>query len=126
MPLAGFDELYRQADSERHGIPVAVAGGADHTVLEALRSACDRGWAEPIVCGVESDLRRVADESGTSLAGFTLVHAEEPAAAAVAAVNSGRAKLLMKGQIATPALMRAVLDSNSGLRHVLSISQTPG
>ena len=125
MPLAGFDELYRQADSERHGIPVAVAGGADHTVLEALRWACDRGWAEPIVCGVESDVRSVADESHVSLAGFTLIHSEEPAVAAVAAVNSGHAKLLMKGQIATPALMRAVLDSNSGLRTERVICQIP-
>ena len=125
MPLAGFNELYRRADSERRVIQVAVAGGADHTVLEALRWACDRGWAEPLVCGVESDVRRIADESGVSLAGFTLIHADEPAAAAVAAVNSGRAKLLMKGQIATPALMRAVLDSNSGLRTERVICQIP-
>jgi phosphotransacetylase len=41
---------------------------------------------------------------------------EDAAAAAVAAVRGGRARLLMKGQIATPALMRAVLDPGPGLR----------
>ena len=35
---------------------------------------------------------------------------------AVAAVRQGRARLLMKGQIATPALMHAVLDPQRGLR----------
>src|SRR5262249_39785500 len=35
---------------------------------------------------------------------------------AVAEVRAGRAKLLMKGRIATPQLLRAVLDKTHGLR----------
>ena len=38
------------------------------------------------------------------------------ATAAVEQVRSGRAKLLMKGQISTPALMQAILDGPKGLR----------
>ena len=34
----------------------------------------------------------------------------------MAEVRAGRARALMKGQIATPALMRAVLDAEAGLR----------
>ncbi|HVX59390.1 MAG TPA: phosphate butyryltransferase, partial [Pirellulales bacterium] len=67
MPMAGFDQLFAEADAARRGLAVAVAGGADRTVLEALRSACDRGWIEPLVAGPESDVRRVADEGGISL-----------------------------------------------------------
>lgn len=125
MPLAGFEQLFAEADAARRGLAVAVAGGADRTVLEALRSACDRGWIEPVVAGRENDVRRVADESGISLEDFSLLNTEEPAAAAVAAVRSGRAKVLMKGQIATPALMRAVLDSASGLRTGRVVCQIP-
>src|SRR5262249_52893222 len=53
-----------------------------------------------------------------SLDGFEIRHAEANAVAgaAVAEVQSGRAQALMKGQIATPALMEAVLDPETGLR----------
>jgi phosphotransacetylase len=97
-------------------LPVAVAGGADLTVLEALRTARDRNWVKPIVAGPEVDSRRLAAEHGWGLDGFTIIDANEPAAAAVAEVRGGRAALLMKGQIATPALMQAVLHPTAGLR----------
>jgi phosphate butyryltransferase len=45
-----------------------------------------------------------------------VLDADDPAAAAVAAVRRGQAPLLMKGLVATPALMRAVLDPAAGLR----------
>jgi phosphotransacetylase len=116
MSLAGFDDLFAEADARRPAVPVAVAGAADHTVLEALRQACDRGWAQPQLVGREAEIRRAADECGVDLHGLRVVDADEPAAAAVAQVRQGRARLLMKGQIATPALMKAVLDPAAGLR----------
>jgi phosphate butyryltransferase len=121
MPLPSFDQLYREADALRRRAPVVASGGADRTVLEALRTACDRGWVAPAVTGREAGIRAVADEAGIDLHGFTLVDAEEPAAAAVERVRRGESRVLMKGQIATPALMRAVLDPARGLRtgHVI-------
>jgi phosphate butyryltransferase len=116
MPLPTFEQLYRRADGLAVPVPVAVAGGADRTVLEALRTACDRGWVVPVVAGAAAEVRQAAGQCGIDLHGFTLVEAEEPAAAAVAEVRAGRARLLMKGQIATPALMAAVLDPHQGLR----------
>jgi phosphotransacetylase len=116
MPLAGFDDLFQHADALPGPVPVAVAGGADPTVLEAVRAACERRWIRPILTGRESDIRRIAAQQQVSLDGFTLIDSDEPAAAAVAEVHGGRAQLLMKGQIATPALMRAVLHPEAGLR----------
>jgi phosphotransacetylase len=116
MPLFSFDNLFRFADQLSEPLPVAAAGGADRTVLEALRAACDRGWVAPFLVGVESDMRALAADCGIGLDGFTLVDAAKPAAAAVALVQAGRARLLMKGQIPTPSLMKAVLDSDAGLR----------
>lgn len=116
MSLDGFDELYRDADAGARGVPVAAAGAADRTVLEALRIACDRGWVEPLLVGREIDIRRIAAECGTSLHGFVILDAEEIAAAAVAQVCSGRARMLMKGQVSTPLLLRALLDPAAGLR----------
>src|SRR6516225_2994440 len=79
MSLESFDLLYRLADSAASLIPVAVAGGADRTVLEALRTAFDRGWIEPRVAGPEEEIRRVASASGVSLDGFTLLDSADPA-----------------------------------------------
>src|SRR6516164_9134670 len=99
MPLTSFDQLYQDADALPAPVAVAVAGGTDRTVLEALRAACDRGWVTPVVAGREADVRRSAAEWGVALDGFTLLDTEETAVAAVAAVRSGLARVLMKGQI---------------------------
>ncbi len=115
MSLIGFEQLYQDADARGAPVPVAVAGGADRTVLEALRAACDRGWIVPLVAGREETVRQAAAAAGVDLHGFTLIDADDPAAA-VAQVRNGQARMLMKGQIATPALMRAVLDTTEGLR----------
>jgi phosphate butyryltransferase len=116
MPLISFDQLYERADSLRQPYPVAVAGGADCTVLEALRTACDRGWVTPWVVGAAVEITQAASACGVGLHGFTLLDAADAAAAAVALVRSQQARLLMKGQISTPSLMKAVLDPVSGLR----------
>jgi phosphotransacetylase len=116
MPLPSIDELHRRAGAGGGPVPLAVAGGAETTVLEALRAAADRGWVTPLVAGREREIREVADGRGIRLHGFTVLDAGDPAAAAVAAVRAGRARLLMKGQVSTPALMRAVLDPDAGLR----------
>jgi len=116
MPLVSFEALFQAADSRRPMTPVAAAGGADVTVLQALRIACDRGWVAPQVVGVEAEVRRVARDGGVALDGFTLVDAVEAAGGAVALVRKGQARLLMKGQISTPALLKAMLDPATGLR----------
>ena len=76
MPLDSFEQLYRDADASGAAVPVAVAGGAERTVLEALRTACDRGWVAPRVAGCESDIRRVAIACGVGLHGFTILDAD--------------------------------------------------
>lgn len=116
MALVGFDTLYEQADARTPRVPVAVAGGADSTVLQALRHACDRGWVLPILVGVEKDIQRVAEEDSVDLRGMTVIDTEDAAGAAVEEARRGRAQILMKGQVATPLLMRAVLEPGAGLR----------
>lgn len=122
MAMISFDALYRAADASRDPIPVVAAGGADRTVLESLRIAADRGWVTPTVAGAEASIRSEALAATVDLAGFRILDTADPAHAAVDEVRSGRAQALMKGQIATPDLMKAVLDPEIGLRtpHVIS------
>ncbi len=72
----------------------------------------------PILVGPEARIRFVASVEQVNLERFEIRDAEGPAVAAqaVAEVRSGAARALMKGQIPTPELMKAVLDSKDGLR----------
>ena len=118
MAMAGFAQLFVDADARRDQATVADAGGDDPTVLEALRQACDRGWVVPILVGGERAIRATAAAAAIDLNGFRFVDAEPEAIApaAVAEVRQGRASMLMKGRISTPALLHAVLDPSHGLR----------
>jgi len=118
MPIRGFDDLFRAADARAARPVVAAAGGADPTVIGALRIAADRGWASPLLVGPGAEIRATAEAAGIGLDGLAILDAAAGAiaAAAVDAVRSGRAALLMKGRIGTPTLMHAVLDPETGIR----------
>jgi phosphotransacetylase len=126
MTLPSFGQLHRQADGMKLQVPVAVVGAADRTVLTAIRVATDRGWVAPILMGSEAEIRGIAATLEIGLDGFRIVDLYEPeqqAAAAVAEVREGRARLLAKGMVATPTLMNAVLDPELGLRSSRVVSQ---
>ena len=118
MGIAGFETLFAGADARTEPATIAVAGGDDPTVLEAMTIAAQRRWVRSILVGPQSRIGSVAAAAGIKLDSLEVEHAEGPAIAptAVALVRSGRARALMKGQIATPDLMRAVLDPSNGLR----------
>jgi len=116
MGLLGFEELRREADAECPAVRVIAVGGADPTVLIALNEAQQRGWVTPLLSGVKNEIEQVADSCNVSLNAFTIIDCTDPAAAAVAEIRAGRASMLMKGQIATPDLMKAVLHQERGLR----------
>jgi phosphate butyryltransferase len=118
MALDGFNRLYHDADARSNPVRLAVAGGDDPTVLGAMRIACDCGWVRPVLFGSEPAIKSVAAAHEIDLDDFEIQHAEgaDVAGAAVAEVRSGGAQALMKGQLSTPELMKAVLDHDKGLR----------
>jgi phosphotransacetylase len=123
MPLSSFDDIYAAADARPEPVVVAVAGGDDRTVLGALREATDRGWVRPILAGRAEAIRALAASTGVEIDDVEILDTDNSARDAAAACRSGRAALLMKGQIATPALMEAVLDPENGLRTGRAIFQ---
>jgi phosphotransacetylase len=112
MKLPGFVELHDRADRREVPVAIAVAGGDDPTVIEALDIAVRRGWVRPVVVGPEAEIRARARSLDVGLGGIQFRNAkgDEVARAAVAVVRHGQARAVMKGQIATPGLMKAVLD----------------
>jgi len=98
---------------------VAVAAPEDAVVLKTLVDAYQEGIANAILCGDETRIKAAAAEEGLDISAFALIHAadeQRSAAAAVAAVREGKADMLMKGQLQTSALLKAVLDKERGLR----------
>ncbi len=116
--LPTFGELHERASRSAAPVTVAVAGAHDPSVIEAAGIAAARGWVHPILVGPDEEIRATAAALSLDLAGMTILHADHAniASAAVAEVRAGRAGVLMKGQIATPSLMAAVLDPEHGLR----------
>lgn len=126
MPqLPSFVELHQRADSRSAPVEIAVAGGNDPSVIEAMGAAVRRGWVRPLLVGRESEIRTIAESLNVPLEGMEIVNADgdDLARIAVAAVRAGRARILMKGQVATPSLLKAVLDAKSGLRTGRTICQ---
>ena len=121
--LPTFETLYERASQTAIPIGVAAAGGADETVLMALRQAAAWGWGKPYVCGLEFDIRALCEQLNLDATQFEIIDSESPAQTAVELIHQGEVSLMMKGQIATPDLMKAILNRESGLRTGRAIGQ---
>jgi len=98
---------------------VAVAVAEHQSVLEAFKAAEERGIAEAVLVGSRARIEEEAEKAGLNPETVAIV--DEPndlraAATATQLVSSGRADILMKGQIHTDDFLRAVLDKETGLR----------
>lgn len=97
----------------------AVAGADAPVALESAKAATEAGVIEPILVGDESRIRELAEEQAWDISGLEIIAAQSEAecsARAVAEARHGAASVLMKGHVHTDALMRAVIDKETGLR----------
>ncbi|NLL43423.1 MAG: bifunctional enoyl-CoA hydratase/phosphate acetyltransferase [Firmicutes bacterium] len=99
---------------------LAVAWGVDGGVLKACREAIDHNLVrEVLVTGPADQIEAAAGEAGVNLEGFSIHYAsspEEGAAEAVRFIREGKSDLLMKGQLSTGTILRAVLHKEFGIR----------
>jgi len=116
--VRSFDSLLRLvADQPRRRL--AVAAAQDHTVLEAIRGAEERGLVQAILFGDREAILGAGERAGYAVREADVVHEPDPAKAALAAValaSRGDADLVMKGYIHTDDFLRAVLNKDQGLR----------
>lgn len=101
---------------------VAVASAADLEVLEAVHKAVDRSLASFILFGDKKEIQSMMKQNFSRLLVTDKVkihHTEDIAQAAseaVKAVSSKRAHVLMKGNLPTSVILKAVLNPEYGLR----------
>jgi len=103
-----------------HPVVLTAVAGADHPVaLESTRQAVSNGLIEPILVGDQAIINSIAKELGWDVSHFRIVHAPDHnkvSAAAVALARGGEVAALMKGQVHTDDLMKAVVNRDLGLR----------
>jgi len=120
-----LDELV-EAARLRGPARIAVAAGHDPDVIEALEQAQSCGLAEPILVGDPGKIRAAAAKAGCTIGAGQIIDEPNDASAArtaIGLIREQKADLLMKGKISTAALIRAVLDKDTGLRTGRLLSQ---
>lgn len=106
-------------------IPTAVAHPCDYSSLDGALEAARLGLIVPILVGPAVRIRAVAQEHGLALGDTVIIdapHSHASAEAAVEAVRTGQAELLMKGSLHSDELLHAVTRSTSGLRTARRLS----
>ncbi|MFT4415653.1 phosphate butyryltransferase [Fredinandcohnia humi] len=103
------------------GITVAVAAAEDEEVIEAIVEALDYKLARFLLFGNQERIKVLLSNKGIPVESSDIqivstTTKEEAATAAVKAVRSGDANVLMKGNIPTSSLLKAVLNKEYGLR----------
>ena len=117
MPARSFDDLRDIARA--HGpVRIAIAGGEDPNVLLAVTCMIEDGFVSHAVLTGDAAAIRASAPSGTGRH-LDAIDAHSPAdcaRAAVGAVRSGQADILMKGETDSTSYLRAVVDRDTGLR----------
>jgi phosphate acetyltransferase len=121
-----FDRLIAQCQTAAASrVVIAVVSPTTEVALAGALDAEKAGLVDPILIGVEADIRALAAQLGldVSKARFEGARDDEDAARkAVALCRDGTARALMKGSLHTDVLMHAVLDSATGLRTTRRVS----
>jgi phosphate acetyltransferase len=132
-PPVGIDPLTPRTHYERliartreiAPIPCAVAHPCDETSLAGALEAARLGIIAPLLIGPPDRICGIAKERALDLSGCAIVdvpHSHAAAAKAVALVNEGKAKLIMKGSLHTDELMHEVVAREGGLRTARRVS----
>lgn len=119
--MNNLDKLVTKA-AERADVIVAVAAAQDREVLKAVLLSIEKSMASFILFANEQELQILMENEFPQLVEsekITIQHAltnEEAARGAVKAVSAGEAHVVMKGNLPTAVILRAVLNDEYGLR----------
>jgi len=126
--LGSFRELQEKVKGAQRR-RLAVVGAAHSSTLRAVEMARSAGLVDALLFGPAAEIEAAAKKAGVDLSPFELRDTEgeaEIAAAAVNAIRSGEAAMLMKGSVGTGTVLKAVLDKEKGLRSGKLLSHIAG
>ena len=116
--LSKLEELIALAKRKKTK-KLAVAAAENKEVLEAVKEACDNDIISPILIGDQKQIEDIARRINWDIRRIKIIPHRAPIESAWHAVDlirSDDANILMKGQVSTAPLLKAVLDKEHGLR----------
>lgn len=117
MAFKTLNELFISGKPERKKLVLAAA--EDENALEAAYTAHKKGIIELICTGDKAKIQQIASSSQIDISDIEIIEAQSKQLSvekAVKAINEGKAQILMKGNIKTSDLLKAVLNKEWGLR----------
>ncbi len=116
---ASLQDLLELARSAGDRPTIACAAAHDSVVLEGIALASREGIARAVLIGDAARIRALAATLGLSLDDHRVLDVADPAEAchrAATLCRDGEAHAIMKGDVPTSTLLRAVLDPSVGVR----------
>ncbi|HNV69089.1 MAG TPA: bifunctional enoyl-CoA hydratase/phosphate acetyltransferase [Candidatus Ozemobacteraceae bacterium] len=111
-----FSELEKKLQANR--VPLIICMPEDQEAILAAQEAMEMGYVDCVFVGNRARITELVKQVAKNFEPEIVdAEGEEDAAAkSVALIRSGRGKALMKGTIATPKLLKAVLNSENGIK----------
>ena len=112
MILKHLDEL-KELLVDKPARRLVLAAAQDHNSLTSALKAAQDGFIEPILVGDKEAVQNIASQYNLDLSGVRMIHepdTEMSVEIAVKMVRSNQADILMKGQVGTSSLLKAVLN----------------
>ena len=116
--LRSYDFILQKARSRGH-IRFVVAGAHGEAILKAAIQSRQDGMMEPILIGDPRSIHKISEMNNLCLESIQIIDENNDAAVAHQAASmlrDGKAQALMKGNISTPVLLKAILDAKNQLR----------
>lgn len=116
--ILNFNELLKQSKKQPKKV-LAVAAAEDEAVITAIRNAVKEEIIEPVFIGNRIKIEEYCRNISFDISKFKIVPEDDPVRAAYQAVQLVREKkadLLMKGFVSTAALLKAILDKDTGIK----------
>lgn len=117
--LKNFADLKEKVLARGQKKVIALACAGDEAALAALKDANKEFGVGYILIGDKDEIAQAAERAGLDIEEESIVHAYSQVLAAemaVELVREGRADILMKGQLQTSTLLKAVVDKTRGIR----------
>jgi len=116
--LTKLSQLHDMARGHRRR-RLVLAAAHDAHAMGAVIDAWNNSLVDPIFIGDEEKIREIAEKQNQDLKDFVVINEPDNARAAARAVKMVRdqeAEVLMKGNLGTAILLKAVLNKEFGLR----------
>ena len=116
--IRSLDQMVEQVLLSGRKFRIAVAWAHDLNTLSAITGAVNNGFAEAILIGDPSEIKKTITGSGINPLNYIIVSAENEIKAANEAVrmaNADEADIVMKGLLGTDKFLKAILNKESGL-----------